>query len=95
MLDSDSYQSEPTLFTIQSIPMSSAPHNPFQGGMVDSGIMTTPLVISGIPFVVPIGLGLSGPLSTTHTAASTLPTRGVPSATTMVHTVPSFKSWGH
>ena len=46
--------------------MAGAPLNPFQGGMVESGLMIAPSIISGIPYARPIGLVLVGP-SPLHT----------------------------
>ena len=56
--------------------------------------MTTPPIILGIPSVGPADHSPSGPLSTTHTATSSLHTTGVPTLSTMVHTIPSFIQGG-
>ena len=77
-LESDSYHSEPTLFTTPSIPMDGRHPDPFQGGIISSGVMSIPPIITGIPSTRPTGPGPSGTLVNAHTTASSLPTSGGP-----------------
>ena len=62
--------------------------------MVNSGFVIAPAVIPGIPSIVPIGPGPSGPLTTAHTTASPLPTSGGPTPAIMVPTIPPFMHGG-
>ena len=58
--------------------MDGAPPNPFQGGIVGSGLVNTPLVIPDITYVGPTALGPSGPLANVTTIVGQLPTSGGP-----------------
>ena len=90
----DSYQYEPTLFISPSRPMVGAPTNRFHGGTTESGLITTFPIILGIPFVISIAIGPSGPLATAHTSSGPLTTSGGPTSSSMVHTIPSFMHGG-
>ena len=83
--DSDSYHPEPTLFTAPSIPMDGVHLDPFQGGIVSSGLMSIPPIITGIPSTSP-----SGPIVTAHIGVGSIPTSGGPIPATVVTTIPPF-----
>ena len=93
-IDSDSYQFEPTLFTAPSSPMAGVHPDPFQGGIVSSGITSIPPIIIGIPSPGPIRLSPSGTLVTAHTDTDSLPISGGPIPTTIVTTITPFKPGG-
>ena len=70
--------------------MACAHIDPFQGGMVGSGMVSIPPIIMGIPSIGPIGLGLSGPFPTAHTTASPLLSIGGSTLAPMFLIIPPF-----
>ena len=59
--------------------------DPFQGGIVSSGLMSIPPIITGIPSTSP-----SGPIVTAHIGVGSIPTSGGPIPATVVTTIPPF-----
>ena len=74
--------------------MAGAHPHPFQGGMVGSGMVFVPPIITSTPSTRLTGPGHSGPFSTTHTVVGPLPTSGGPTLATMVPTIPPFMQGG-
>ena len=72
--DSDSYQSDPTLFTDLSKPVARIHPGPFHGGIIGGGPTYFPSIIIGIP--------TSGPNTTSHIVVGMMSTSSVPTLAT-------------